>query len=79
MHLDERSLLVRLFGEPGRIESGRCEGPVQAHSPNKSIPSGNTCDGIEHDFSALATEEGTNESWLPVVPKTEDRIAEDGN
>ena len=53
--------------------------PGQWHLPNESIPSGDTCDGIEHDFSALATEEGTDESWLPVVPKAENRIAEDGH
>ena len=53
--------------------------PGQGHLPNKSIPSGDTCDGIEHDFSALAAEEGSNESWLPVVSKTENWIAENGH
>jgi hypothetical protein len=62
VHLDERSLLITLFGEP-----------------DESIPSRDTCDRIEHDFSALAAKEGTNESRLPVVPKTEDWVAENGN
>jgi len=51
----------------------------RAHSPDKSISSGNTCNGIEHDFGALAAKEGTNESGLPVVPKTKDWVAEDSN
>jgi hypothetical protein len=51
----------------------------RGHSPDKSVSSGDTGDGIEHDFGALAAKEGTDEPWLPVVPKTKDWIAEDSN
>ena len=53
--------------------------PGRACLPDKSIPSGNACDGIKHDFGALAAEEGANESRLPVVPKAKNWIAKDSN
>ena len=79
MHLYESSLLISLIRKSECDIRNRVSKNSGKYLPNKSISSRYAGNRIQHNFSALATQERSDEFRLPVIPQAQHRVSEHSN